>query len=242
MENESTPSKPCLMCEKTPGLECDGCDNVYYCCVECQHADYPIHRVICKAFGNFDTTTRPSKDHYLGVLFSESKCAPTLVWIDCPYEPLVEEHIIQYEDYLGGEMYPGKMMQFENDVTLNRRLKTTVGVVHHAAPNPNDSPINAAIFNLKVFSNSGDEYTWFGPVLGFATSNKSLTDLAFRPRDIDLYDFRYLVDCIAAHDSDLPMSIPNNEAPNLEISNLWFELGTRPAMTTIESNEIREIS
>ena len=41
--------RSCQMCKLTEGLKiCVGCKNVWYCCKECQKADWKAHKPICQ--------------------------------------------------------------------------------------------------------------------------------------------------------------------------------------------------
>lgn len=39
--------KPCKMCFHFTNLKCSGCHKAYYCCGECQNADWKIHKKTC---------------------------------------------------------------------------------------------------------------------------------------------------------------------------------------------------
>ncbi|KAE9962172.1 hypothetical protein BLS_000712 [Venturia inaequalis] len=83
-----TTTSPCSLCSKATTTTCTDCASIRYCTRTCQNQDAALHQLVCKPFANFDQSTRPDEDHYLGVLFPMPipgpgfvKVAPKPVWI-----------------------------------------------------------------------------------------------------------------------------------------------------------------
>ncbi|KAI1269330.1 hypothetical protein F5Y18DRAFT_422285 [Xylariaceae sp. FL1019] len=209
---EGTGQKSCLMCDKAPAALCTQCNSACYCSKECQRADWPIHKILCKTFGGFDMSTRPSKDHYLCVLFPEQE-KPKLVWVHCPLEPADSEdghentnlydQLLEFYDHLGGFKHMGQMVHFDTDNVLKRRMKKVVGIVCREKFTFDGSLPNRSIEALKA-TNARQAGTtrWAGPVLGYATTWRSIYGGRARYNDVDMKDFRHIADSLITYPDD----------------------------------------
>lgn len=69
----------CSICMKKHTSRCRDC-GARYCSENCQKQDWKRHKMVCKAFNNWDYSTRPSDDHFLGLVFPTDRKKPELLW------------------------------------------------------------------------------------------------------------------------------------------------------------------
>jgi len=72
----------CAICNGSANTKlCASCHSIPYCSRECQKADWPLHKTICK--GLTTLPPRPSPSHKLAILFPVDSKEPQLIWINC---------------------------------------------------------------------------------------------------------------------------------------------------------------
>lgn len=71
---------PCLLCKNHAMSHCEGCKNAIYCSEACQKADWPLHKMVCRSFQEFQT--RPTPRHTRALLFLANGTSPRFVWIE----------------------------------------------------------------------------------------------------------------------------------------------------------------
>lgn len=84
----------CTICNASDAKLCSSCHSISYCSKECQKADWPLHKTICK--GLTTLLPRPSPSHKLAFLFPVDSKEPKLIWINC-------EHQIDEDDGIAWE-------------------------------------------------------------------------------------------------------------------------------------------
>lgn len=78
-DSSDSPNIICPRCLDKATRLCDGCRNIKYCSSECQQADRPAHKLLCRTYGNF--TQRPSTpDLRRIVVFLPNEKAPRFTW------------------------------------------------------------------------------------------------------------------------------------------------------------------
>ncbi|TID25909.1 GMP synthase [Venturia nashicola] len=93
----------CSFCSKAATTTCTGCVSIRYCSRNCQDQDAALHLLICKPFANFDLTTRPDTDHYLGILFPVSIPGPGLIKVDPQFVWIKDTDTAKVAELIGGE-------------------------------------------------------------------------------------------------------------------------------------------
>jgi hypothetical protein len=88
----------CVGCEEACKRVCGGCKHASYCSRECQVADWPVHKKLCKDFaGHGADDKRPSPEHRRILFFPLHSSKPELQWIvpteEKPDDPFVFFHL-----------------------------------------------------------------------------------------------------------------------------------------------------
>ena len=69
----------CAICGEPAPKLCKSCNSSRYCSPECQQADWPVHKVLCKATGKM--AERPSRKHKRGILFDPKSDLARFEWV-----------------------------------------------------------------------------------------------------------------------------------------------------------------
>ncbi|CAI4219118.1 unnamed protein product [Parascedosporium putredinis] len=92
-QHTSAFDEECTFCWQGTTLRCTGC-GARFCTTDCRNMDRKFHKRVCKQFGAFDPTTRPSSDHFLAMVIPMTRQNPDLVWCQLvgPEKKLRLEH------------------------------------------------------------------------------------------------------------------------------------------------------
>ncbi len=78
MQAPADEQKPCLICHEKSHLNCAVCKVISYCSIECQHTDWPLHKLLCKSQRQ---DKRPTEMHRRAILFPEDRASPQFMWV-----------------------------------------------------------------------------------------------------------------------------------------------------------------
>ena len=71
----------CSTCNTACTSRCNGCKVARYCSKDCQRADWPLHKKVCKDFaGDAASPNRPSPGHRRILFFPACDKKPAIVW------------------------------------------------------------------------------------------------------------------------------------------------------------------
>ncbi|KAI2634751.1 hypothetical protein GGS26DRAFT_551210 [Hypomontagnella submonticulosa] len=183
----------CIVCNVSGARFCDRCRSTRYCSEACQRADWPTHKLLCPAFLKFNTTKRPSKDHFRAILFPVDKERPELIWLHCPWHDNKEGGKYQYpikDIYLGKDAFP-RSTSIQYNRILERGLSDTIYVCYRDTFLVDGSKLNkgvAAITTTQPYQCHG----WRGPLLAYGKKGLGIDPIACR--DLDMNDFRHISD------------------------------------------------
>lgn len=174
----------CTVCGVLDTHFCGRCKSSRYCSQECQTDDWPLHKLLCKAFSNFDMTTRPSNRHFRGIVFPEDECKPQVAWLkQSNIEPSMGPHKIQ-------------TLQLQNDAILLRALPDTIDIICRENFLADGSQLNKSITAvLATFPKQS--YRWRGPIVALGKKGRSAS--AGTCRDLGMNDFRYVANELIAY-------------------------------------------
>ncbi|KAI8944556.1 hypothetical protein F4801DRAFT_571314 [Xylaria longipes] len=212
----SEASNSCIICNKPNSLRCGRCKSVSYCSKLCQRGDYPVHKLLCASFLNFDMTTRPTREHIRAVLFPVDKKKPELIWLHCKWvdmedpfdrrwqcpntEPFLNEH---------GPIH----VPIQYNSVLARHLPNTVCVSYRDTFLVDGSVRNASILVITG-AIPGLHYDWCGPIIAYGKVGPGLDPQECR--DIDMNDFRHIADYFVSYASDRVPSTPTVPPANVK--------------------------
>ncbi|KAK3714284.1 hypothetical protein LTR37_007870 [Vermiconidia calcicola] len=131
------PSCPC--CTEDGKLTCAGCKNIKYCSAECQQADWPSHKLLCKTFKDFQERPGPNMCRTIALLPDEAK--PRFMWCTVKYgdeyEGIESYELLQTHDIATSEIFyntftrmPGKctpILAYDDDYLRKRQGHTWKG-------------------------------------------------------------------------------------------------------------------
>ncbi|KAK9442305.1 hypothetical protein VB005_03364 [Metarhizium brunneum] len=192
--NTKDPSR-CTVCDKHDARFCGRCKSARYCSEECEKADWPTHKLLCKAFSNFDVSTRETSKHFRAFFFPVNE-NPKVIWLENKWLS---------GDYADIKSLPGanglldfKPIQYSS--RLGRKLDDKIYICAREEFLEDGSIPNqgvAAITSTKP----GRHYDWRGP---FIVTGKRLGKERRKCRDVDMNDFRHVVDFFLSYGSPSP--------------------------------------
>ncbi|KAF9700934.1 hypothetical protein EKO04_001029 [Ascochyta lentis] len=201
------PANPllCAMCNEE-GARCSGCLEVRYCSRSCQRSDWPVHKLVCKAFSEFSDASRPSIHHKRALVFAEDKDLPCFAWLHV--QPREDNNEITSDDLEGKvpvpqlEPYLGTVEEFlseggtEREESTNPVLRRKIGhgitVAGRQRTNQIDSLPGSHRANKSLLAVDKElPEIWSGNVVAYGFMEDTE-----RIQDLDLMDFRHVVDII----------------------------------------------
>ncbi|KAK5174261.1 uncharacterized protein LTR77_001341 [Saxophila tyrrhenica] len=213
----------CTMCNKIGARLCKGCQSARYCSVSCQKKDWPTHKLLCATFFAFDNPSRPSKEHVRAIFFPVDDKRPTIVWLHCEWGLHGYQHP-DAEPFLGLAVYE-RHASIQQNPTLTKTLLHTIKLAYDDDHLNDDDkfPRNKSIRSITATRPwPGEYHDWRGPVLAYGKVGLGVDQAACR--DIDVVDFRHIVDCLMSYDAkpeylrhDANSSKPSTESSDTKI-------------------------
>ncbi|KAI9375261.1 hypothetical protein BJX61DRAFT_182665 [Aspergillus egyptiacus] len=202
------PDDCCVMCNRSPGLQCARCRSTYYCSRDCQKSDFPSHKLLCKQFAT--QPDRPSPEHKRAIFFPVERDKPCLIWIPCRREYDEEDGItwtqIDPYPYLGTDKPTEGIMRIEHNPVRCRNLGSgfagfaqykaayCVSLIHRDAYLKDGSSMNRSVLaSVKASCASTAPHEYRGPMIALQQLHHE--DFA----DITLADFRHLMDYLVSY-------------------------------------------
>lgn len=192
MATNTNESVFCNACNETcHNRRCTQCKSASYCSKECQVADWPTHKLLCKSFSNFDLSSRESSEYSRAILFPVNG-KPKVIWLHCKW---VDSEDSRYQhpetdSLLGADPFP-KHAPIRYNVLLKRDLLDTIYICHRDTFLIDGSLPNGSIAAITS-TKSGQFHDWRGPIIAYGMLGLS-TD-PDECRDLDMEDFRHVVD------------------------------------------------
>ncbi|KAI1386615.1 uncharacterized protein F4822DRAFT_321829 [Hypoxylon trugodes] len=188
----------CIICDKPNTSVCNRCKSSRYCSKECQHADWPAHKLLCSAFSKFDIGTRPSKDHVRAISFPFNKERPEIVWLHCPWHDDDDDDFpCQFPasaPIVGKDAF-GRTLPVQYNPFLQRKLTDTIHILHRDAALIDGSLPNRSVAAVTA-TQPYQTLDWRGPILAYGMVGLGVDQVACK--DIDMNDFRHVADHLVA--------------------------------------------
>lgn len=205
----SQTSNQCLVCNNTTTTRCERCKSTHYCSRKCQETDWNIHKLLCRAFSAFDTTSRPTNKHIKAILFPVDSTKPEVIWI---HAPLRGGGLFEGEPYQAAEIGPllgTDAMPWEKSVqsnkVLKRKLRDTVRVCFRETFLVDGSLRNKGIARICATIPGRQHHDWRGPVVLYGMVGLGSDQV--QCRDLDMSDFRHAAGFFITYDST-PIAVP----------------------------------
>lgn len=185
----------CLICNKADARLCSQCHSSFYCSKKCQTADYPIHKLLCSDFKAFNTTSRPSDEHFRAVVFPVNERKPKLVWLHCKSD--TEGYQSPNIKTLLGPNAPLAQKPIRYNPVLKRYLSNTIFLNFRDTALIDGSTPNESVRSL-LNTKAGRYFDWCGQ-LGAYTAVGLYSDPE-RCKDLTMDDFRHTTDYLMSLD------------------------------------------
>ncbi|KAJ5654960.1 hypothetical protein N7490_001963 [Penicillium lividum] len=201
------PKDCCVMCNKSPGVQCAQCRSTYYCSRSCEKSDFPSHTLLCKQFAT--QPDRPSPQHKRAIYFPAETDNPCLIWVQCRRQ--CDEDGIRWTEidpypYLGTDKPVKGVMRIEHNPIRCRNLGSAfagfatykegycVSLIHREAYLKDGSVTNRSILaSVGASCTSTTSHEYRGPIIAIREIHHE--DYA----DIALTDFRHLMDYLISY-------------------------------------------
>lgn len=205
-----TKTEICANCLQFAQVKCGQCRSTWYCCRECQRADWTFHKHLCREFKDFQT--RPEPNSVRAIFFPEDDKAPKFVWLKQNDKPLdlesveekfelgeVEELLVVAEGEVG-QQYVTRSVRRDR---RNDKITARVYLLLHGKSFTDGSKPNRSI----GWVTKGDfHFSWRGPMVAVLTcfdESEANQDEAVL-EDISMVDFRDLMDFFGIYGKLMP--------------------------------------
>ena len=191
----------CPMCTDKGKLWCGGCRNVSYCSKECQEAEWPTHKVLCKTFKDFEK--RPSENMRRIVVLMPNEEKPRFMWVEVSQR-------LGYQAVDNSSFFPKNVIPFGAQIFRNEIINTpvaqgfTIEIKYDDEFMKNYHTTNKAVV---AATNKKLGFEWRGPIYAFCCTlrggNFAALDMT-RVRDMDMRTYSDLVAYLTDYYNDKP--------------------------------------
>jgi MYND finger len=193
------PESLCSVCTESSLKICKGCHNSKYCSRECQKADWPTHKLLCKTFKDF--ASRPGNDYRRAIYLPVSSKKPQFIWL--LFERKNDDLSMTAHDspelgtLLGNDKPFATLGWMKSNPVRNKKLTHSIDIRYRDTFLTDGSLPNQSILNIKGSELAHD---WRGPMVAYG-----LKGLDFDPAnsdDLDMTDLRHIVDYLLTFNRD----------------------------------------
>lgn len=203
----------CVMCNGPDAFRCGSCLHQWYCSKKCQKSDWSVHKILCAQRKDFET--RPSPDSRRAILFHENKSVVEFIWATVKWFDLGDGEGVECpDDSLKAQFSTGSLrgMAFNINQVRGRKLLKCLDIRHRDAFLRDGSKLNQGI----VMATKGKAgHPWAGPIVAMKHQDEGDDPIYYD--DIDVADFRDVVDYFLAYGSKAPDPSPSKSVTVREI-------------------------
>ena len=176
-ENDISYHDPTILCPRclNPATSlCTGCKNIKYCSPECQQADRPSHKFLCRTYENF---TQPPATPGMRriVVFLPDEKVPRFTWVPVSIRIGGRYHenerrsedveMVDVVDIMEGQVYKAEYTC--KNAWTGEPLSRTIKVVFDENFSANYESKNQAV---QAATQGMDDVGWRGPIIAFCGS------------------------------------------------------------------------
>lgn len=191
----------CVLCSQACTKHCTRCKGAYYCSGACQKSDWPIHKLFCAAYSNFDLSERPTEQHILACLFPVGSNTPQMIWLPCEWHQ--DEYSRHQLPRFGSELgldHCQKTVPIQYNNVLKRHLPNTLCISFRDTFLIDGSQANRSIFSIMSIRPGQQHHDWRGPIIAYSRQGQSLDPPACR--DLHVTDLRHIADYFLSYGVD----------------------------------------
>jgi hypothetical protein len=191
------------MCNAAAAKFCSTCHSSTYCSVKCQKADWPLHKLLCRAIEN--VAPRPSDKHKLAILLPHDSNDPQLTWVKCNeifFDVMFHEadtkQLLNVETHVSNRFYPGpENSRFDYNARRKFNYDHTVKLICRAMMRLDGSSANACVNRI---THGRMSYDWRGPIVVMRVKGMTSDDPIYE--DVKASDLRATVDHLLVYRKD----------------------------------------
>lgn len=191
----------CVMCGLNTGRLCTrGCQSSRYCSNECQVADWPSHKLLCKKYAK--KSPRPSDNHKLAIEFPQDRSYPSLIWVYC--EKRLDDCNRPWEyarvgSFLGRDNPIPERKLIQRNRRRDQLLPNTIEAVFRDTFLIDSSKPNRSLYR-SLGSSGTTSCDWRGP--GIILRKRGISSDPGFYGDISLADYRHVLDYFLSYRDD----------------------------------------
>ncbi len=180
----------CANCDQQTTLGCSSCQDISYCSMECQQADWPCHGILCSQLSVCRAEHRPTARATRAILFDPQEQYPTFQWIESREDGTLDLSEWFESDWIG-------QAELVTNAACRPRL---VGTQRLAVFSTRvDAPLYRKLLRTlcieKLSKSRGIAHAWRGPVIAAALGGG----------DVNMRDFRAIADYFQSNPKNLAL-------------------------------------
>lgn len=161
----------CPRCTDKTHKICTACKSIAYCSLECQEADWPLHKILCSKFKDFSDDQRPRDDMRRVVVFHPDEDSPRLMWapVVSPdgYEVLASDSVAITDP--NGDQVKCQDLRLMRLLTNDRTGKELPHPIHMLVDDHSVGNYTCENRAVPVATERMRRYLWLGPLIAYSS-------------------------------------------------------------------------
>lgn len=195
-------SAGCPTCGEPGARQCSGCKGIRYCSIECQQADWPLHKVLCKSFKDFSIDSRPSPNMRRVVAFLPTESKPKFMWLPVKIEPGDDGDIETVDTSSFPPFTTLRIMPIKTNSLLGTDLDYLLQLGYDESFLDSYPWATAAVASA---TNKRASFRWAGPMFAICGKGKGFNGISMASvEDMDLRAYADVLAYFIDYDNDTP--------------------------------------